>query len=157
MDEKHKNNISKGTKHGKLAAAEKGYFIGSVPPFGYRRWQADDKHVRNPRILVIDEQTSAAVLHSFKAYAEENQSYAEIAAFLNKRGYVTVGGKPFTRETIRQMLTNPIYIGMIAYGRIGSSSQLLFTGKHQPIVSRHLWDQVQTLRAERRSRKSTDE
>ena len=80
-----------------------------------------------------------------------------IAAFLNKRGYLTVGGKPFTRETIRQMLTNPIYIGMIAYGRIGSSSQLLFTGKHQPIVSRHLWDQVQTLRAERRSRKSTDE
>ena len=151
MNNKHKMNISKGTAEGKLQSAQKGYFIGSIAPFGYRKWQPGDALDVNPRILIIDEQPAQAVLNSFEAFAGGDVSYRDIANFLNEQGYLSTGNKPFNRETIRQMLTNPIYIGMIPYGRNGAAFQQLFPGKHQPIIPIDLWKDVQSVRAKRRS------
>ena len=149
MNTKHKMNISKATAAGKLKAAQKGYFIGSVPPFGYRKWVPGDALNWNPRVLIIDETTAQAVLESFEAFASGEVSYRDIAQNLNSQGYLSAGNKPFNRETVRQMLTNPIYIGMIVYGRSAAVGQQLFPGKHQPIISVELWNDVQSVRAER--------
>ena len=67
MNNSRKRNISKGTTKGKLAAAKKGYFIGSVPPFGYKKWKRDGTAGMNPRILQIDDNTAQAVLDSFES------------------------------------------------------------------------------------------
>lgn len=156
MNNSHRQNIAKRTAEGKLASAQKGYFIGSVPPFGYRRWSAADQFIANPRILIIDEKAAKAVLESFESFAEGEASYRDIASNLNEQGFLSAGNKPFNRETVRQMLTNPIYTGLIPYGRKGAEAELLFPGKHQPIISRDLWDQVQSVRCERRSQKAND-
>ena len=150
MNTKHKMNIAKGTAAGKIKAAQRGYFIGSVPPFGYRRWCSGDPRSMNPRILVIDEKTAGAVVSSFEAFAEGDVSYRDIANALNEQGFLSAGNMPFSRETVRQMLTNPFYIGLIAYKRDGAAAQLLFRGKHQAIISRELWDKVQKTRLIRR-------
>lgn len=149
MNNSRKKNISKGTTKGKLAAAKKGYFIGSVPPFGYKKWKRPDTAGMNPRILQVDDETAPAVLDSFEAFAEGDVSYRDIANDLNEQGFLSTLNKPFTRETVRQMLTNPVYIGKIPYGRVGSSVKMLFSGKHQPIISLDLWEQVQTVRSKR--------
>ena len=130
MNNSRKKNISKGTTKGKLAAAKKGYFIGSVPPFGYKKWKRPDTAGMNPRILQVDDKTAPAVLDSFEAFAEGDVSYRDIANDLNEQGFLSTLNKPFTRETVRQMLTNP-------------------AGKHQPIISLDLWEQVQTVRSKR--------
>ena len=149
MNNSRKKNISKGTTKGKLAAAKKGYFIGSVPPFGYKKWKRPDTAGMNPRILQVDDKTAPAVLDSFEAFAEGDVSYRDIANDLNEQGFLSTLNKPFTRETVRQMLTNPVYIGKIPYGRVGPSVKFLFSGKHQPIISLDLWEQVQLIRSQR--------
>ncbi len=151
MNTNHRLNISKGTAEGKLKSAQRGYFIGSVPPFGYRKWIPGDALNWNPRVLIKDETTAQAVLESFEAFASGEVSYRDIAQNLNSQGYLSAGSKPFNRETVRQMLTNPIYIGMIVYGRNSANDQRLFPGKHQPIVPVELWNEVQSVRTERRS------
>ena len=152
MNNTHKQNISKGTTDGKLKSAQRGYFIGSVPPFGYRKWIPGDACKWNPRVLIIDEKTACAVQDSFESFANGDVSYRDIAQNLNEQGYLSAGNKPFNRETVRQMLSNPIYIGKIAYRRKGSAAQQLFSGKHQPIISIDLWEEVQAVRSKRRSK-----
>lgn len=151
MNNKHKLNIAKGTVAGKLKAAQRWYFIGSVPPFGYRKWAPGDALNWNPRVLIIDQKTAHAVLESFEAFASGDVSYRDIARNLNSQGYLPAGNKPFNRETVRQMLTNPIYIGMIVYGRSAAAGQQLFPVKHKPIISVELWNDVQSVRSERRT------
>jgi site-specific DNA recombinase len=49
------------------------------------------------------------------------------------------GGKPFTRNTLRQLLTNVVYRGQIRY-RLE-----VHPGEHPAIVDASLWQQVQAL------------
>lgn len=56
-----------------------------------------------------------------------------------------VGGTPFRPDTIRSLLQNPIYIGLIR--RQGETHQ----GRHEPLVSLDLWGKANALLTDRRS------
>ena len=47
------------------------------------------------------------------------------------------GGKPFSRGALYHLLSNPIYVGEIRH------KEERYTGKHDAIVSRTLWERVQ--------------
>jgi hypothetical protein len=49
------------------------------------------------------------------------------------------GGKPFTRNSLHQLLTNVVYCGQIRY------RQEIHSGEHPAIVDPSLWQQVQRL------------
>ena len=50
----------------------------------------------------------------------------------------TVGGKPFTRPRLHQILTNVIYTGQVRHrGEI-------YPGEHEAIVDRETWDKIHT-------------
>ena len=95
----------------------------------------------------------------FRLYTEEGQSISYIAKKLNdeniqreQRGNVKISG--FTDRTVRIILSNPVYAGMISYGRRHTvkvegknnetkvvkqddkSKIILVDGVHEPIVSR---------------------
>ncbi|MFF2017793.1 recombinase family protein [Paenibacillus sp. NPDC058177] len=63
---------------------------------------------------------------------------------LNKNGHQTKMGKLFQSISVRGILTNVNYIGKIAYtDRATQEHKKIVDGKHEPIVSKELWDKVQ--------------
>ncbi len=62
----------------------------------------------------------------------------EIAEFLNGRGVPTRSGKPWKKQTVWKILTNPIYCGYLKWkGR-------LIRGEHKPIISEKEYEEVQS-------------
>jgi site-specific DNA recombinase len=62
------------------------------------------------------------------------------------------GGQEFTKTSLRRLLHNPTYLGLVRY------KQELHPGEHAAIVDAELWHAVQPLLKERRcagSRRST--
>lgn len=56
------------------------------------------------------------------------------------------GGKHFDRNTLNQLLRNRAYVGEVFY------KDAWHPGKHEPIIDRALWDQVQAVRSQRARR-----
>lgn len=56
------------------------------------------------------------------------------------------GGKHFDRNTLNQLLRNRAYVGEVFY------KDAWHPGKHEPIIDRALWDQVQAIRNQRARR-----
>ena len=108
---------------------------------------------------IIYPKEAETVKEIFRLYTEEGQSISYIAKKLNdeniqreQRGNVKISG--FTDRTVRIILSNPVYAGMISYGRRHTvkvegknnetkvvkqddeSKIILVDGVHEPIVSK---------------------
>ncbi|MBQ6502578.1 MAG: recombinase family protein [Flexilinea sp.] len=136
-NDERKLKISEATADSKHKAAAEGYFLSSRAPFGYRKGNADDPDVEDSRILIVDEPAAAAVRKCFEWYASGEWTYEMIARALNDQGFLTTMGKPFSRETIRQMLCNQTYLGKIVYRKTD-----VYRGKHLPLVDQDLWNKA---------------
>lgn len=84
----------------------------------------------------------------FELYATRQHSYTTIADELNAVGWQTHETRTgrrgrFGRESVRTILGNSAYIGMV------SSGGVQFPGKHPPLISETLFATVQGIREER--------
>ena len=57
---------------------------------------------------------------------------SNLADYLNESGFVSRSGRAFRDDTLRSMLENPIYIGIIEYQGTKKETYLTYKGKHQP-------------------------
>jgi hypothetical protein len=81
--------------------------------------------------------------------AAQGKSDREIAQALNIAGCRTTGthgSRPFSKDTVKDMLTNRFYIGYIPDGNGG-----WINGKHEPMINEELFNAAQRAR-ERRCR-----
>ena len=154
INEHYLQNLSWETAKGKHQAAKEGYFIGSRVPFGYRKWKLGDPPEMDKRIILRDEKEAPALKHCFEMYASGNNSFDDLADYLNEQGFVSRTGRPFRRDTLRTMLENPIYIGIIEYQGTNKDNYFTYQGKHVPLISVELFNQVAEIRAERENGKS---
>ena len=135
--------ISRRTSESKHYSASQGFFLSSKAPLGYRKWTTDDPREWDSRELIVEPKSSQAIKESFEKYATGEYSYSDIANLLAKKGFTSANGHPFSRETIRLMLSNKTYVGLIEY-----KGNEVYRGKHEPIISVDLWDKVQKIRNE---------
>ncbi len=80
--------------------------------------------------------------------AAQGKSDGRVAQALNVAGYRTVGNRgsrPFSSDTVRGMVTNKFYIGLLPDGNGG-----WIEAQHEPFTSRELWNQVQQARERNR-------
>lgn len=125
------------------AMSQAGLFVGGLPAFGYDI--VDKKLVINDAEASVIRWMFARYLEvqNFKKLAEELAAKRVVRRdYTSKRGNLARGG-PIHHSTVRNMLTNPLYVGEIR--RNGKC----YPGMHEGIVSRDLWDQVQASRAKR--------
>ena len=153
-----RNAISENVKMGMLARARQGkwnggrvlgYDLEDISSPGDRR-----KHTR----LVINEKEAKTVKRIFELYIAGN-GYKAIANRVNKEGHVGKRGKPFSISTIKTILENPVYVGMIRYDvrrnwtdkRRGdiNPNPVLQKGEHEPIISQLDWGKAQQILKER--------
>lgn len=142
ISEHYSVQLSHNVARGKRTRAEKGLPLGDIP-FGYKA--IDPKQ---PPEIVPDE--ADAVLRMFEHYAAGDKSMLELAERFNHAGYCPRSKRErtvFSKATIAGMLSNPLYVGDITY-----HGQIVGTGRHEPIIGRTLWEQVQRVRNERARR-----
>ncbi len=135
FDEYYSVSLSFWTRTGLREKARQGHLVGALP-WGY---------VRDPetKIAVPDSQKAPFVRELFERYAGGQETDRSLAAWLNAKGARSAKGRPFTRDTVRELLLNSAYCGYV--GGLRSKDRSV-RGLHEPIVSEELFDRVQEVR-----------
>lgn len=147
--------------NGRLLSVQNGNFIGQRPPYGYRKAVIKEGK-RKCHTLEPDPETAPIVQMVFKMYAD-GISAGEIARRLNSMGVKSALGKSWTVASIKPMITNDHYIGMVHWNRrktviVVEDGEIVTTrprgkdyiavpGKHPAIIDQELWDAAQAIRA----------
>ena len=141
------DNLSVNTKRGLRQKVRRGEMPG-VAPVGYY----NDMRTKTAK---VDKKTAPIIRGAFELYAKGDKRLDEVANFLyangiqtrsgKVRGVKTTGNKPYHKNRVKRILTNPFYYGHFRY--LGE----VYEGKHAPIISKRLFDEVRTV-LERRSR-----
>ena len=139
------DNLSVNTKRGLRQKVRRGEMPG-VAPIGYY----NDLKTKTAK---IDRKTAPIIVQAFELYAKGDKRLDEIADFLYANGIQTKAGKllgkktagkkPYHKNRIKRILTNPFYYGHFCY--LGEVHE----GKHKGIISKRLFDEVQTVLARR--------
>lgn len=138
----YSDNLSQETEKGWKERAQQGFYVGPLP-FGYKKG--------NDGIPEIIEDEANTVRQAFETYSQGGATLRDIADWINTQGYRTrntrkqdqfglVGPRPFTQDSVRDMMANPFYIGLVRHK--GAE----YPGQHPPIVSRELFDGCAQLR-----------
>lgn len=144
--------LSKRVKFGKRMNARKGRVPNHV--FGYRK--IDTFH------LEIVEEEAEVIREIYEMYGKNGWGARRIAGELNARGLRGRSGALWRPTTIRRMIENPIYSGILETNRTETVDFLTGRRKWNPvgerfrlprpelrIVSMELWQRAQTLLKER--------
>jgi len=125
------DSLSENTKRGLRQKVRMGIFP-SQAPVGY----LNDSRTKT---IVVEKRKSKIVRLAFERYVKGNQRLEDIANFLAKSGVTTRTGKRISKTKASFILSNPFYIGLFKYG--GE----LHEGRHEPIISKKLFDEAQEM------------
>ena len=89
------------------------------------------------RTIEIDPIQGAIVRELFETYANTDMSLMHLVKWAKTRGLRTRKGNAMGCGAIHNLLTNPVYYGAIRW------RDVVYEGKHTPLVSRALFDRVQ--------------
>jgi len=131
--------------------AEDGKWNGGISPYGY--------YSENKELKINTEE--ATVIREIYALYLEYRSIRHIVHHFNVGGIKTRKGDLWSPTSIRRILTNPFYYGIMTYskrshtysGELRRNKKPIFSnGKHPQIISKELFDDVQeTIKQQRRS------
>ncbi|HOX30258.1 MAG TPA: recombinase family protein [Candidatus Pacearchaeota archaeon] len=136
-------DLSQNTSRGLREKARQGIYPGQAP-LGYM----NDKRTKT---IALDRKQARVIKQAFELYAQNESRLEDISLFLAKNGIKTEptrrwkseGGNPLKKDQISRLLCNPFYYGYFYY------SGELHEGKHQPIITKKLFDRVQAVLEER--------
>ncbi len=155
--------LSQHTRKGKKERAESGLPNGDLP-YGFVNPDTGTEHsgagVFNSSVAMQVQEEATHVQRAYEAYASGTCSDLNVAKILNAAGSRTRnkrsdGSRPWSKDTVTALLTNPFYAGWIEYRGEGvkrSEPAQLSHGKHEPIISQELYDKVQNIRKSRTRR-----
>ena len=111
--------------------------LGSPPPYGYE--------YRDGNLIMIEKEAEI-VKKMYEMYGN-GASLKEIVEWLNDNGIKTKKGGRWTKKTVARILSNPVYCGYIEW------EDILFKGRHVPLVSVEEFNEVQKLKFQKAKRK----
>ncbi len=142
--ESEKTSIRTRTALGQLV--EDGYFKGGLAPYGYDLIKSGRFNKRKHELyeLVVNEAEAAVVRIIFDKYVHEGFGAQRIATYLNNLGYRARSGKPWHHASIRGIICNLTYTGVLRSG--DSRSGVL---PHLQIIPPELFEAAQAIRTTR--------
>ncbi|EPW28940.1 TPA: recombinase family protein [Streptococcus agalactiae] len=170
INDMYAKDISVKIKTSKHNRARNGYFIGSVPPYGYKI-----KKSKEGQKLVIDENVKFIVEEMFDLTLQGKSQY-EVAKHFNEKGYAPgmiyyKTGRVYRQDddpewnkgTISKMLTNPAYTGTLVQGVkqqnlakgikqhfVDESQYIICENAHEAIISKEVHERILRERRERK-------
>ena len=128
-----REQIKERMSMGKEARAKSGKYHGSnLKPLGYDYVNGE---------LVVNEYEAMQVREMFDLYVH-GKTTGQVAEILAAKGYKHKHGE-WTRETVKNHLTMPLYPGFIKY------KGKLYKGVHEPIVDAEIYEEAQRIRKRR--------
>ncbi len=163
--------INRRIQRGRVASAKEGKWVTSSAPFGYERVRITGG--KGYTLKIVPEQ--AEIVHLIydlytKGELQEDGSYQRLGFHRISKRLDSMGIKPvcstrWSPSTIKDMITNPSYIGMVTFGkehdkeiiedgkrkkvRVHMKDYELYKGLHPAIISREQYDLAQNLIASR--------
>lgn len=149
-----RGTIAQNVKMGMLARAREGEWNGGqVLGYDIVRLPSDGKKRIHTK-LVVNQSESNTVREIFRLYTS-GYGYKSIVNRLNTAGYRSKKGNTFSIATVKTILMNPIYIGIIRYNVRRNWSEkrrndinphpIMVEGKHESIITKEQWDKTQTV------------
>lgn len=142
-----REQIAQNTRMGMQKRSGKGAWNSGNNVLGYE-WVTEQGTERHVRIVPHE---ARLVLDIFEQY-RSGKGFKAITSQLNDAGYMTKRNKLFSVATVRGILTNINYIGLIQYtahekftGTSSDRSKRVVRGSHEPIISMELWNEVQVI------------
>ena len=129
------DNLSENVKRGLRQKLRRGEYPGWAP-LGYTN------ELRNHTILV-DQEKHKLVKRIFELYATADYSLKSLAEKFNDLGLRSKTDKKLSVGMLQFILKNPFYCGVFKY------NGELHEGKHEPIITKKLFDEVQTVMQKR--------
>lgn len=156
VGELERNTIVDNVKMGLKQRARTGNYNGGLV-LGYRSLATGDKRSKGSSLEIVPEE-AAIVRKIFELYAS-GKGLRAIANQLNHEGNKTKLGNPFSTTAVKEIVTNPLYAGIIRYNRFENWNErrrkgknpdpIIVEGKHEPIIPKELWEKVQVLHNEK--------
>lgn len=169
VNDMYAKDISVKIKTSKHNRARNGYFIGSVPPYGYKVVK-----LKEGQKLEVDENVRFIVEEMFRLTLEGKSQY-EVEKHFNTKGYATGmvyyktgriyrqdGDPQWSKGTISKMITNRAYTGTLVQGVkqqnlakgmkqqfVDESQHIVYEKAHEPIISKEDFEKVLKGRADR--------
>jgi len=129
------DSLSENTKRGLRQKVRRGEYP-SLAPIGY----INDSRNKS---VVVDKKRASLIRKAFELYAQDNSRLEDISNFLAQQGITSRGNKNLKRDRISFILSNPFYYGHFRY------AGEIHEGKHQPVVSKKIFDKVQEILKQR--------
>jgi site-specific DNA recombinase len=129
------DNKSVNVKRGLKTKCEMGLWP-SVAPTGYLNSKNKDER----GVIFVDQNRGKVIKEMFTKAAYQGESGRKLFKWLREIHFVTKTGKPLTLSNIYVILNNHFYHGTFEYPK---QSGRWFKGKHTPLITKDLFDEVQ--------------
>lgn len=148
--EMERDVIIETTRAGAEYRAALGKIYGSPPIYGY-----DRIGMGRDSYLEINEPEAKVIKNVYELYSS-GFGYKAIVSKLNLAGFRGKTGNLFSINTVKRILTNPLYVGKIRYnfhkewnkkrrkGKQLEGEYILVEGTHEAIVKESIWNKIQT-------------
>ncbi len=128
---KWSNDISRKAKMGMLEKAEQGQYP-SASPIGYLN------NIQT-HTIEVDLERAPFIKMAFLEMATGNYSLSSLSDQLYKAGLRSKNGLTIIKPTLGKILNNPFYYGSFLFKGV------LYSGIHEPIITKQLFDKVQSI------------
>lgn len=156
--------INRRLQNGRTISATQGKFPASIAPYGYKR-----KKLINDKgwtLEVIPEQ-AIVIKTIFDLYAYKHMKPTDICRYLDKLGYKPLKSSEWSANSVRDILSNPIYIGKMRWkdrkvvkalknGKVINTQPknkgndvVLVNGLHEPIIDDKTFNLVQEIKKDK--------
>ena len=163
MSRREYKTINRRLGRGRLASLQEGKYIASCAPYGYEKYKLPRQKGYSLRIVP---QEAEIVRHIFSLYTGNGSASgpgplgsAAVADQLNREGVDSPGGVSWSAHTVRDILKNPVYCGLVRWsyrpaskkvvqGQVTVSTPVskaptIVQGLHEPIISQTQFQQAQ--------------
>jgi site-specific DNA recombinase len=143
--EYYSRNLANEVLKGSTEKAKRGGTLGRAR-LGYLNVREQLPQGGEVRTIALDPERAPIIRWGFETYATGLYSTADMVALLDARGLRTRGDRrrapqPLGQSSVYDMLSSPYYAGIVTYR--GKH----YPGRHEPLVSQELFDQVQAVLA----------
>lgn len=159
MSRREYATIKRRMQRGRVRSAQDGYFVGNIPPYGWKRVKADDgKHFT----LTPDEQEKPILQMIYDLIGNKQYGYQRTCTYLTNLGVRARSGKPFNPATLKGIVSNPVNIGKIRWeyrktqknfengvvvvSRPKAKEYILADAQHKGVIDPELFERANTVK-----------
>lgn len=129
VDEFEKMQIALKLAKGRKAKANKGNKACGIAPIGYK-W--------NDAKIEVDAENKEMIVDIFNQYLKL-RSLGKLQKYCDERNYITSHGKPFSKQSLSNILSNDFYIGVVTH------AEKKVSGNHVAIIDISLYNEANKI------------